>query len=318
MRTIGFIAFPGVTALDLAGPLEALHAANQAGGNGQPYRTIVLSPCGGKVRSESGLTISTDASLARAPRLDTIVVPGGAGLRVPRMLAPIAAWLRARALGTRRIVSVCTGIYALAEAGLLDGKRATTHWRFATDVHQRYPGIRIDADAIYVRDGKIYTSAGISAGIDLTLALIEEDLGERLALSVARELVLYMKRGGGQLQFSEPLQFQSQAVDRFSELATWIVANLRADLSVEALAGRAGISPRQLSRRFSAAVGASPAAFVERLRLDEARRRLLAQRQTIDRVSSSVGYASADAFRRAFERRFGVAPRTFRKRFSTR
>jgi transcriptional regulator GlxA family with amidase domain len=256
-------------------------------------------------------------SLEAAPALDTIIVPGGAGLRDARIGAPIVQWLRSRAARTRRMVSICTGIYALGETGLLNGRRATTHWRFANDVARRFPGIRLEIDALFVRDGAYYTSAGITAGIDLTLSLVEDDFSERVALAAARELVVYLKRPGGQLQFSEPLQFQTRAVDRFADLAHWMIANMRKDLSVEVLAKRAGLGERHFSRRFKATFGVSPAEYVERLRLDEARRRLPSAHQTVESVAASVGYASADAFRRAFERRFRIAPSTYRKRFSS-
>jgi transcriptional regulator GlxA family with amidase domain len=177
--------------------------------------------------------------------------------------------------------------------------------------------VRLDCDAIYVRDGSFYSSAGITAGIDLALALVEEDFGERVSLRVARNLVVYLRRSGGQAQFSEPLQFQIRAVDRFRDLSRWLPGHLHADLSVEALAERVGLGARHFSREFRAAFGMSPAAYVERLRLDEARRRLLGRVRSIESVARAVGFASVDGFRRAFERTFGVAPREFRRRFSS-
>jgi transcriptional regulator GlxA family with amidase domain len=315
---IGIVGYDQVTALDIIGPMEAFDAANRAiaGGEGG-YKTVVLSPGGRRFLAESGLVMLAQGSLEAAPALDTIIVPGGAGLRDARIGAPIVQWLRSRAARTRRMVSICTGIYALGETGLLNGRRATTHWRFANDVARRFPGIRLEIDALFVRDGAYYTSAGITAGIDLTLSLVEDDFSERVALAAARELVVYLKRPGGQLQFSEPLQFQTRAVDRFADLAHWMIANMRKDLSVEVLAKRAGLGERHFSRRFKATFGVSPAEYVERLRLDEARRRLPSAHQTVESVAASVGYASADAFRRAFERRFRIAPSTYRKRFSS-
>ncbi len=312
-RRIGLIVYDGLTALDLAGPSETFHNANlQARG---AYEIVVLAAEARPMATEAGFRIVPDAALADAPALDTIIVPGGMGLRDERIAAPIAAWLKTRRR-TRRIASVCTGIYALGASGLLDGKRATTHWRFAADVARRFPKIAIEPDAIYIRQGPLYTSAGITAGIDLALALVEEDLGPRAALAVARELVVYLKRSGGQMQFSEPLAFQARAADRFADLAAWMVANLKKDLSVEVLASRAGLCPRHFSRRFTRTFGAPPAAYVERLRLEESRRRLALASQTVDSVAASVGYASADSFRRAFERRFGVAPSAYRRRFA--
>ena len=202
---------------------------------------------------------------------------------------------------------------ALAQTGLMNGRRATTHWRFAAAMANRYPEVRFDADAIYLRDGPCYTSGGLTSGIDLCLALIADDLGEKTALRVARELVVPFKRAGGQAQYSEPLEFQTRAADGFADLAAWILRNLKKDMGVTALAAKANLSTRQFTRRFSAAFGQSPASYVERLRLDEARRRLALPRETVERIAASVGYASADAFSRAFERRFGVTPSTYRK-----
>jgi len=201
---------------------------------------------------------------------------------------------------------------------LLNGRRVTTHWRHAHDLARRFPALKVDPKALYLKDGKFYTCAGIAAGIDLSLALIEEDFGPRVALSVARELVVYLKRPGGQEQFSEPLKFQTQASDRFADLAAWIQGHLQEDLSAEALADRACLSPRHFSRRFKDAFDATPAAFVESLRLTEARERLTLPDQTIERIAASVGFKSTDAFRRAFERRYGLKPTTYRKHFSFR
>jgi transcriptional regulator GlxA family with amidase domain len=311
-RRIGLIAYDGITALDLAGPSEAFHNANlQVRG---AYEIVVLGAEARPMASEAGFRIVPDATLKDAPPLDTVIVPGGMGLREAHVAAPITAWLKTRRR-TRRVASVCTGIYALGASGLLDGRRATTHWRFAADVARRFPKIALEPDAIYIKDGNLYTSAGITAGIDLALAMVEEDLGPRAALAVARELVVYLKRSGGQMQFSEPLAFQARAADRFADLAAWMIANLKKNLSVEALASRAGLCPRHFSRRFARAFGAPPAAYVERLRLEESRKRLGLANQTVDSVAASVGYASADSFRRAFERRFGVAPSAYRRRF---
>jgi transcriptional regulator GlxA family with amidase domain len=218
---------------------------------------------------------------------------------------------------TRRIASVCTGIYGLAATGLLAGRKVTTHWHHAHNVARRFPDLKVNDNAIFIKDGQFYTSGGATAGIDLALSLIEEDYGQQVSLGVARELVVYLKRSGGQEQYSEPLQFQTESVSRFSELATWIHSHLNNDLSVETLAGRACLCPRHFSRRFKTEVGTSPADFVERLRLDEARRRLSAGDNSIENVGMSVGFKSVDAFRRAFERRLGVSPGDYRRRFSS-
>jgi transcriptional regulator GlxA family with amidase domain len=316
-KIIGLLAFPGVNALDLTGPCEVFATANEQAGSPAPYRLAICCLGGSPVQSEHGFPIGGTPGADEEDAFDTIIVPGGGGLRDPEINRGAADWILARGERARRVVSVCTGLYGLAATGLLDGRRATTHWRFCADVAGLHPGIRIEPDAIFVRDGRFYTSAGITAAIDLSLALVEEDLGPSAALAVARELVVYLKRPGGQLQYSEPLRFQSRASDRFADLAAWIPANLAGDLSVEALAARVHLSRRQFSRAFKAAFAATPADYVEALRLSESTRRLSTGRSPVDSVAASVGYASPDAFRHAFERRYGVSPTAYRARFTT-
>lgn len=282
------------------------------------YETLIIGLTQRPFVSESGVVFVPHKTIANAPVLDTLVIPGGKGLRVPETQKRAADWIRSREAVTRRIATVCTGTYGLAATGLLDGRRVTTHWRHAQDLAKRFPGLKVDPNALYLKDGKFYTCAGITAGIDLSLALIEEDFGPRVALSVARELVVYLKRPGGQEQFSEPLQFQTQSSDRFADLAAWIQGHLRQDLSVASLAERACLSPRHFARRFKNLFGMTPATFVEDLRLNEARERLTRPGQTIEGVAESVGFESADAFRRAFERRLGLQPSSYRKHFSLR
>jgi transcriptional regulator GlxA family with amidase domain len=252
-----------------------------------------------------------------SPQFDTIIVPGGSGIHDPRLNKKITKWLVRRAPATRRIAALGAGIYAVAATGLLDGREVVTHWRFAKDVALQFPKLRVNPNNLFLKDGPFYTCAGANAGIDLSLSLIEEDYGQRVSLMVARELVVYLKRSGGQEQYSEPLQFQAESVSRFSELTTWIHTHLNEDLSVEALAARACLCPRHFSRRFRTEVGTTPADFVERLRLDEARRRLSNGDNSVENVGLSVGFKSADAFRRAFERRLQINPRDYRRRFST-
>jgi transcriptional regulator GlxA family with amidase domain len=292
--------------------------ANGVAPQARPYELVVLGLKKGPFTAESGLKVLPDLLLAQAPPLDTLIVPGGAGLRLnAKLRESIADWLRRNAPRVRRVASVCTGIYPLTESGLLDGRRATTHWRFAEDVAQRWPAVLLDPDAIYIKDGRYYTSAGISAGIDLALALVEEDLGNAIALAVARELVVYMKRSGGQLQYSEPLRVQSLAPGGFSEMLAWMHESLAKDLSVDVLAERAHMSARHFSRKFKAELGATPAEFVEILRLDESRWLLANLEFSIEALAAAVGYRSADAFRRAFERRFGLSPSDYRGRFGS-
>ncbi|MFY9646974.1 MAG: helix-turn-helix domain-containing protein [Terriglobales bacterium] len=321
LKRIGLLVFDGITALDAAGPMEAFAAARVPSGEHSTnlcYELLTIGITSGAVAAESGLILKPSTTLAACPRLDTLIVPGGRGLREPRMNKIIAAWIKGRAATTRRIASVCTGIYGLAPTGLLDGATVTTHWRFAEDLARKFPALKVDANALFLNHGRIYTSAGITAGIDLSLALIEEDYGRSAALSVARELVVFMKRPGGQEQYSEPLQFQCEATDRIAEVAAYIRTHLKGDLSVEALAGLARLSYRQFGRKFKAAFHCPPAAYVDAVRLDEARIRLCETRCNIDQLAASVGFGSDDAFRRAFERRFGIAPSSYRTRFGQR
>jgi transcriptional regulator GlxA family with amidase domain len=312
-KRIGILGFEGITALDLVGPAEAF-ATVRVGGE-RCYHILTIGLSGRPFTAESGVVFRPQKTLASAPGLDTVIIPSGCGIRHPATSARIAAWLRGHAREVRRIASVCTGIYGLAASGLLDGRRVTTHWRFARDVALRFPRLNIDPNALFIKDGRFYTSAGVTAGIDLSLALIEEDFGPSVALAVARELVVYLKRPGGQEQYSEPLRFQAQSVDRFADLAAWVAGHLDQDLSVETMAERTHLCPRHFSRRFKRAFGDTPAAFVEELRLGEAWRRLTAGGETINGVAASVGFTSADAFRRAFLRRFGLTPTSYRVRF---
>jgi transcriptional regulator GlxA family with amidase domain len=317
-KRIGIVGFDRITALDLIGPSEAFAAAVVD----EPHRTlqscyevVVLGLTGHNFVAESGIVFAPHQTLENAPALDTLIIPGGSGLREQKTTDRVCDWVKRHARHIRRIASVCTGIYGLAPTGLLDGRRVTTHWRFAEDVATRFPALKLDRGALFIRDGAFYTSAGITAGIDLALALIEEDFGNQTALRVARELVVYFKRPGGQEQYSEPLQFQVRSSDRLADLIPWIGSHLRQDLSVEILASRSNLCVRHFSRRFRDAFGLPPAEFVQTLRLDEARRRLSSRNSTVQDVADSVGFGSADSFRRAFERRFGLSPTSYRGRF---
>lgn len=321
-KRIGFLVYPQLQTLDVAGPMDAFAAAVIEGGADRSvrcYETITIGLDAKPVESESGLCIKPQFTLESAPKLDTLIIPGGAGMRDATIGHKTGAWIRNRSRQIRRIAAVCTGIYGLAASGLLDGRRVTTHWRYAQDCAERFPALRVDArGALFMKDGAFYTSAGITAGIDLSLALIEEDHGPSVALAVARELVVYLKRPGGQAQYSEPLQFQMQSADRMADIASWIMANLQRDLSVEALATRARLCPRQFTRRFKHAFGTTPAAFVESARVEEARRRLAATSGSLERVASSVGFHSDDVLRRTFRRHLGITPGAYRQRFGTR
>lgn len=320
-RRIGILGFDKVQALDLVGPADvfcsdALTAAEFLSAGAPPYEVVIIGVDRKRFTASNGVQFAARCLLSTAAGLDTLIIPGGSGLRSSDLAERVAAWIASRAPQIRRIASVCTGIYGLALTGLLDGRDVATHWAFVDDVQRRFPKLHVDRDALFHKDENFYTSAGITAGIDLALAMVEEDLGPEASLAVAREMVVYLKRSGGQNQYSEPLRFQVEAGDRFADLAAWIPAHLRSDLSVDALARRACLSVRQFSRAFKERFEMTPAAFVEEARLTEACRRLAERRSSIETVARSVGYASDDAFRRAFERRFGVSPRHYRSRFN--
>ena len=320
-RRVGMLGFDGVMALDLVGPIDAFSSAMVEGAHGASrpcYETVIVGLDKRCFASESGILFKPHTTLRTAPALDTLVIPGGPGLRNAKTQAIVAEWVKTRVGKIRRIASVCTGVYGLAPTGLLDGRCVATHWRYARDVASRYPKLRVDPNILFCKDGPFYTCAGVTSGIDLSLALIEDDCGPSVALAVARELVVYLKRAGGQEQYSEPLRFQTRSKDGFGDLAAWMQGHLEQDLSVETLAHRARLCPRHFSRRFKDAFGAPPARFVEDLRLGAARERLSVADQTIELIAKSVGFNSPDAFRRAFERRFGLNPTAYRKRFDVR
>jgi transcriptional regulator GlxA family with amidase domain len=318
VRRIAIVAYDGVQTLDVVGPADVFSGANSLlAREPAPYEVAVLGVRHGPIAAESGVRFYADATLADGGLFDTVIVPGGRALRLEsNTRAAVARFVSAQAKTARRVASVCTGIFALAETGLLDGRTVTTHWRFAHEVQQRWPNLRVNADAIFLQDGKFYTSAGVTAGIDLALSFVEEDFGSELALAVAREIVVYLKRSGGQLQYSQPLHAQVVARTRFGDLAEWIRGNLQNDLTLEVLAERVNLSPRHFARKFKAAFGLTPTDFVQELRLDEARWLLVNGEDPIGALADTVGYATDDTFRRAFERRFGIAPAEYRRRFS--
>jgi transcriptional regulator GlxA family with amidase domain len=308
-KRIGFIGFDRVTASHLTGPADAFAAATLDDGFGNHiacYEVCTIGVNRDPFHSESGMTFQPDYTLRNAPPLETIVVPGGRGLRDPKVNQCIADWILKHVADTHRVASICTGIYGLAPTGLLDGRQVTTHWRVATDVARRFPKLRVDYKRLVVKDGPFYTSTGLTAGIDLSLALIEEDYGRHVAVAAAQELVTPLQRRAEEI--SDALTSYSQPSDRFAELVAWMLRHLDADLSIETLARRACISERHFSRAFKSVFGTSPSEFVENLRLNEARRRLSTRRKTLQSVATSVGFKSADAFHRAFEKRFGTRP----------
>jgi transcriptional regulator GlxA family with amidase domain len=319
-KQIGFLGFEGVNAWHIGGPADTFAAAVLDSGYGKSipcYQICVIGLTAEPFRAESGITFKSEETLQTAPELDTIVVPGGRGLRQPQVSEKISDWILTRANRTRRIAAICTGIYGLAPTGLLDGREVTTHWRFASDVARRFPNTRVDHRRSLVKDGRFYTSSGLTAAVDLSLALIEEDYGQHVALAAAQEMVTPLTYRNGEKELSRPLQFDSQPTDRFGQLITWIVHNLHEDLSVNALARKACMSPSHFNRAFKSVFGSTPADFVENLRLNEAKRRLSVRKKTIGTVAASVGFSDPGAFCRAFERRFGAKPRSYLDNFDS-
>jgi transcriptional regulator GlxA family with amidase domain len=308
MRSIAFLVFPGFQILDLTGPLAAFEMAGLFAPDA--YRLVTIAATAGAVASSSGLCIQAEA-LSRAKRCDTLIVVGGDGIRDVFRDTMLLRFVQGMARRTRRIASVCSGAYLLAAAGLLDGRAATTHWSRAADFARRFPDVRVEADRIFVRDGDIWTSAGISAGIDLALALVECDLGEDVARAAARQLVVYHRRPGGQSQFSALLDL-AQPQSRFDALLHRARERLTERLSVEDLADEMAMSPRNFSRAFARETGTSPARAIERLRLEAARAALDNGVVSLAVVASQTGFGDADRMRRAFMRIYGRTPLAFR------
>jgi transcriptional regulator GlxA family with amidase domain len=316
-RRIGFVGFDGVRTLDLAGPLDAFTASRglpTGSRESAPYQLLVIGLKSRTFVSESGVTFRAQETTETVTHLDTIIVPGGSGLQKGETLTELANWLAARAPSARRVAAVCGGIYPLAQSGLLNGRSITTHWRLVHDVAKRFPAVQVKTQSCFVKDGAFYTCGGGAAGIEMALSLIQEDHGPDLALALAREMVVRLRPPGESDAQPDLTIYQSSPADRIAELPSWIVAHLDHDLSVPALAQRACVCPRHLRRLFRSAFKKSPAEFVEQLRLREAGRRLQTSRHSIDSIASAVGYASADVFRRAFERRLGITPREYRRR----
>ena len=302
------IGFDGVTASHLTVPADILSAAMLEDGFGGRIPCYMMWTVGltkGPIATEAGFVFHPQRTLASAPPLDTIIVGGGAGLCHPEVKESIAAWILSRAGETRRIGSICSGIHALLPTGLLDGRAVATHWRGSGELGRRYPTLRVSHKKSLVKDGPFYTTAGLSAGLDLALALIEEDYGKPLALSVGRELMLYLAPSSPPSEAMSAPSDQSRPIDRFGELVAWIMRNLHRNLSVEILARQASMSPSHFTRAFKSVFGDTPGEFVENLRLNEARRRLSSRQKTVHSVAVSVGFSDAGAFRRAFARRAG-------------
>jgi transcriptional regulator GlxA family with amidase domain len=318
IRIIDVLTYPAVQLLDVTGPVQVFASANDiavAEGGAAPYLLRVVAESGAGATASAGVRLEAVPLTRSVEGLDTLLVAGGEGAEAAAENPVLVEWVRQRAAQARRVASVCTGAFLLAAAGLLDGRRAATHWKYCTRLAQRFPSVRVEPDPIFVRDGPVWTSAGVTAGIDLALALVEEDLGRPMALAVARYLVVFLKRPGGQAQFSAALALQA-AEDKFGALHAWINSHLGDDLSLSVLADQAGMSERSFSRHYAEATGQTPARAIERLRLEAARRLLSESRTPVKRIAQRCGFGSEETMRRSFLRLLEVTPQEYRERFT--
>jgi transcriptional regulator GlxA family with amidase domain len=318
-RRVVILAFPGVQPLDVIGPAEVFAGASLlAGGDAYAVEVVAKDPDPIAVRGGGySLAPKTTTARCRGP-IDTLVMAGGAGVKKAEEDKALIRWIRSAARRSRRVTSVCSGSFLLARAGLLEGKTVTTHWASTAELARRHPELTVDPKPIFVRDGDVWTSAGVTSGMDLSLALVQEDLGREVAVEIARWLVLFLQRPGGQSQFSSHLETQLAERRPLRELQSWIADNLNADLRVESLAGRASMSPRNFARFFRRETGMTPAAYVEVLRVERARQLLEEAGDPVELVSARCGFGTPETMRRAFARRVGTAPAEYRARFQRR
>jgi transcriptional regulator GlxA family with amidase domain len=319
-RPVVMLVYPDAQILDVAGPLEvfartARYATDTGLLPGPPYSVEMVARTAGPVVMSSGLGLVASRPFGDVGEIDTLLIAGGIGAIEAARDRELVGWIAERAPGVRRIASICTGALLLASAGLLRERKATTHWAYCDRLAAAEPGCNVDRDAIFVRDGKVYSSAGVTSGMDLALALVEEDLGSAVALAVAQELVLYVKRPGGQAQFSRHLKAQ-QRDDAFGALHLWMIENLDEPLDVGQLAARMGMSPRHFARRFAAAMGQTPAAYVAQLRLDHCRRRFEQGARNLKQVAREGGFGTEQNMRRTFQRTLGITPTDYLDRFT--
>ena len=319
-RRVAMLAYPMAQVLDITGPLEVFARTSRwlgdhTGLRVPAYSVELVANRRGPLATSGGLQLVATRTYRELGRVDTLLVAGGIGYEAALADAELLAWLRARARLVRRVGSICTGALVLAGAGLLDGRSATTHWGYCDRLARSAPRTRVEPDALYVQSGRVYTSAGVTAGMDMALAMVEQDWGKATALAVARELVMFVKRPGGQSQFSHFLEAQ-QRDDRFGDLELWILEHLDADLSVEKLARRCNMSERHFARQFTARIGRPPAHHVARLRIDAARRRIEEGASRLKDVARQCGFGDEQGLRRAFRRSLGVTPQEYRQRFA--
>ncbi|MHB8531314.1 MAG: GlxA family transcriptional regulator [Solirubrobacteraceae bacterium] len=318
-RRVAILLYPGVQSLDVTGPLEVFATADallgHAGRQERGYEVRLLAASEQPLRSSSGMAIVPDRTLEGWSAIDTLIVPGGSGRGQLQGDADLHEWLAREARRARRVASVCTGAFLLAEAGLLDGRRVTTHWAHAAKLARRHPELLVDPDPIFIRDGPVWTSAGVTAGMDLALALVEEDHDRELALQIARQLVMFLRRPGNQSQFSATMLAQEPQREPLRELQRLLVEEIAGEHTVEAMAARVHMSPRHFARAFRAETGMTPARYVERVRLEAARRRLEEDSEPIGAIAQGCGFGTAETMRRAFLRLLGVGPAEYRRRF---
>ena len=314
-RHVLVLAVDGCHSLNVFGPLEVFYGASiEVPG---AYDVLLVGPTdGGIVRTDTGVPLGVAPLPEPPPRHDTLVIAGAAGMVAGVHNHEVVDWVARASRRARRTVSVCTGAFLLAAAGVLDDRPAVTHWAYCAELQRRFEDVRVDADPVYINDGDVWTSAGSTAGIDLSLALVEQDLGPRVAVASARRLVMFLKRPGGQSQFSRALSAQQAARNELRDLQGWITGHLDGNLTIPVLAERAAMSERSFTRAFQREVGQSPAAYIEDLRIERARDLLEDGAHSLDGVAHAVGFASQEVLRRAFQRRLGVSPSAYRDRFS--
>jgi transcriptional regulator GlxA family with amidase domain len=318
---IAFLVYPGVQSLDFTGPLEVFSAAQQlierTNRRHRGYELRILSPDGLSLQTSSGIAVTPHGSIQEGVGdIDTLIVAGGHGSRAACSDRALLAWIAATSARARRTASVCTGAFLLSAAGLLDGARATTHWAYARELQRSNPDVEVDPEPIFVRHGSIWTSAGVTAGMDLALALVEEDLDREAALAIARHLVLFLRRPGSQAQFSATLVAQEPQREPLREIQRSVLEHVAGDHRVEAMAERAHMSPRNFARAFRAQTGVTPARYVERVRLEAARRMLEDSSEPIAAVAAACGFATTETMRRVFIRSLRVSPAEYRRRFT--
>lgn len=319
MRRVEFFLYPDALGLDIVGPLEVFSTANELlsrnGSNKSEYKVIFSAEKPGLVPLNSGLQLKADIAIGKGRPADIFLVPGGVGVERVTQDSDLLHRIYSQATQAKRIVSVCGGAFILAACGLLKGIAATTHWESADSLARLYPDVQVESDAIFVREGKISTSAGVTAGIDLALALVEEDLGSAMAMKIARMLVVYLRRTGGQSQFSAPLRLHAKVKEPFDELYSWLRASFRCPVSVEAMATRVAMSPRNFSRKFKRETGVTPGKFLEQMRIDCAKELLETSGVSIETVAEESGFEREERLRRVFVRQLGITPSQYRAHF---